>query len=150
MFGSEPPAGVQCRSRARAVRSPSVTRLFYCSLAPLIHLPRPPLAAPVFSRRSLSWISEIHPLSFAAGMTTRVGVERFADPLPRAAECAARRLSTVTFIAHLHSHIREPIFPFAPVCLPSTYLKTQLGKVITSIIMEHRFLNSQVDKKNDY
>ena len=33
VFGREPPVGVQCRSRARAVRSPSVTRLFYLVLA---------------------------------------------------------------------------------------------------------------------
>lgn len=32
VFGREPPWGVQCRSRARAVRKPSVTRLFYSPL----------------------------------------------------------------------------------------------------------------------
>lgn len=121
VVGSEPPAGVQCRSRARAVRSPSVTRLFYCFLASvprvaasLIHLlARCSLFAKlVFSLRSLSWMHEIHPLSLAAGMMTRVGVERFTNPLPRATDCAARRLSTVTFtIAHLNSRMR-PDSPF--------------------------------------
>lgn len=155
VFGSEPPAGVQCRSRARAVRSPSVTRLFYCffataprAAAPSVHLlaRRSLLAGPVVSLRSLSWMHEIHPLSLAAGMMTRVGVKRFTNPLPRATDCAARRLSIVAFtISHSRSHTRLDS-PFYFVCLPLIYLRTQLGKVIKSIIIEHySFLNSQGD-----
>lgn len=137
VVGSEPPAGVQCRSRARAVRSPSVTRLFYCffaaaprAVSPLVHLLARCsfLAEPVFSLRSPSWMHEIHPLSLAAGMMTCVGVERFTNTLPRAADCAARRLSIVTFtIAHLNSHMR-PDSPFYSVCLSFDLPKDRIGQ----------------------
>lgn len=70
-------------------------------------------------------------------MTTRVGVERFTNPLPRAADCAARRLSAVAFtIAHLHPYTR-PDSPFYSVCRLLIYLGTQLDKVIKLIIIEH-------------
>lgn len=108
VLGSEPPAGVQCRSRARAVRSPSVTRLFYCfrflaaalrnASLPVCRLVRRFFpAGPAFSPQFVSRILEIHSLSLAAGMFAREGVEKCVDPLRRAADCAARRLLIATF-----------------------------------------------------
>lgn len=137
VFGSEPPAGVQCRSRARAVRSPSVTRTFYCfrffaaapRAASLIH----PLARrllPVeltFSLRCLSRVPEIHPPSLATGMIVREGIERFTNPLPRAADCVPRHLSTATFtIAHfLHPYTTLRV-SFLPRLSSFPYLGTQI------------------------
>lgn len=109
VFGSEPPAGVQCRSRARAVRSPSVTRPFNCSRfraaaasASVYRFARrlvPSGAAA--SPRSLSKLLAVHP--FATGMTIAHGVvEESAVPLPfRTADCAGRRSSTTALTISL-------------------------------------------------
>lgn len=125
VFGSEPPVGVQCRSRARAVRSPSVTRTFYCfrffaaapRVASLVHLLACRLlpVGVTFRLRSLSRMLEIHSPSFATGMIVRGGVVKFTNPLPRAADCVPRHLSTTTFtIAHflrLHTNLRFSTLP---------------------------------------
>ena len=109
VFGSEPPAGVQCRSRARAVRSPSVTRIFYCFRF-FTSVPRAAFWVHPFawcllsleitlSLKSFSRIFKSHP-SLATGNVCG-GVERFTNLLPRAADCVPRNLSTTTFtIAH--------------------------------------------------
>lgn len=140
VVGSEPPAGVQCRSRARAVRSPSVTRTFYCSrffaaaprAASLVHLLVYRLL-PVglrFSLRSLSRVLEIHSPSLATGMIVRGEVERFANPLLRAADCVPRHLSTTTFtIAPFLRPYNPPILLFPPFIFFPLPRDTELGKV---------------------
>lgn len=142
MFGSEPPAGVQCRSRARAVRSPSVTRTFYCfrfftsvpRAAFLVH-PFAWCLLPVevtFFLKSLSRISKIHP-SLATGMIVCGGVERFTNPLPRAADCVSRNLSTTTFtIAHFlrpYTSLRFSCLYHTPFIFFTLSRDTKLGKV---------------------
>ena len=63
VFGREPPVGVQCRSRARAVRSPSVTRLFSLVLAVPPSLVFPPTIVFFFSNCSLLSLDHLFLLS---------------------------------------------------------------------------------------
>jgi len=65
---------------------------------------------PASSWWSLSWLLAVQPLPLATGMMiARGGVGRFAAPLPCAADCAGRRLSTTVFT------ISRPLRPHAPL-----------------------------------